>query len=151
MKSFKFIPHTADIKFQAFGDSLEKCFENAAHALTHIITNEKIKQKEKKRIKVKGRDVESLLYNFLEELLYLLDVGGFVVGKVENLKITSSSVIRNKKKIFNSELTCELFGDDIENYEAATHVKAITYHEMFIKQERVKGKNIFVCQVVVDV
>jgi SHS2 domain-containing protein len=152
MKSgYIFLPHTADIKFQAFGESLEKCFENAAHALTHIITVEKIEQKEKKTIKVKGRDVESLLYNFLEELLYLLDVGGFVIGKVEKLKITSSFVVRNKKKIYNSELTCVLFGDNISNYQAETDVKAVTYHEMFIKQEKIKGKNMFICQVIVDV
>jgi len=147
---FKFLPHTADIKFQAFGKSLEEVFENASYALINIICKEKIKAKEKKKIKIKGRDTESLLYNFLEEFLYLLDVGGFLTAKIENLKITTDSVVRNKKRFYNCELTCELLGDDVKNYEAETHVKAITYNDMFIK--KTPGKtNEFICQVVVDV
>ena len=141
---YKFLPHTADIKFQAFGNSLEKAFENASYALANIICKEKIKSKEKKKIKIKGRDRENLLYNFLEEFLYLLDVGGFLVGKIENLKIIG---VKSKSKYYDSELTADIFGDNAENYETETHVKAITYNDMFIKEEK-KG---FICQVVVDV
>jgi len=145
MQGYEFLPHTADVKFQAFGESLEQAFEYAAYALTHIICSEQIKPEEKKTIKVSGRDRESLLYNFLEEFLYLLDTGGFLVGKVKNIKISGLKTGKNGR--YNCELSAEVYGDDSKNYETEGDVKAITYNDMFIKAYG--GK--FVCQVVVDV
>lgn len=144
---FSFLPHTADIKFQAFGNSLEKCFENAGYALVNIICKDKIKPEIKKIIRVKGRDRESLLYNFLEEFLYFLDAGEFLAGEIKNLKIIGVSRKKNNKIFYDYELSCEVLGDDVKNYETKGSVKAITYNNMFIKEE--KGK--FICQVVVDV
>ena len=134
---FKFISHTADIKFQAFGKTLEEVFENSALALFDVFYNGKVKDRKKFKIKAKGRDFESLLYNFLEEFLFLFDSENFLPGKIKNLKI-------DKKRF---EIACDVFGDEIKNYETNTHVKAITYNEMFVKQE----KNKFTTQVVVDV
>jgi len=51
---YKFLPHTADAKFQAFGKTLEEAFKNAAYAMTDIITNhKKVKAKVKETIKIK--------------------------------------------------------------------------------------------------
>ena len=47
----------------------------------------KINYKIKKNIKVKGKDNEALLYNFLEEFLYLLDAEDFLLNEVETLVI----------------------------------------------------------------
>ena len=148
---FKFLSHTADIKFQAFGNSLEECFENAGYALVNIMCKEKIKPLSRKIIKVRGRDRGSLLYNFLEEFLYLLEVGGFVVGEIKNIKIKSSYKIKNEKKLYDMELTAEVFGDSLENYSIEGGVKAITYNDMFIKEIIEDKKKKFICQVVVDV
>ena len=37
----KFLPHTADVKFRAYGKSLEEAFSNAALALTEVIADPK--------------------------------------------------------------------------------------------------------------
>lgn len=142
MPPYKFLPHTADIKFQAQGQTLEQVFINSAKALTNIITKQKIKPKIRKKIKVKGRDRESLLYNFLEEFLYLVDSKKFLVGKIDKIKI---------KKEKEYELEADILGDDVGNYETETHVKAITYNHMFVKQQRINNKPVFIAQVVVDV
>ena len=42
---FKFLEHTADAKFQAFGKNLEETFANAALALTKLMTDSKVKTK----------------------------------------------------------------------------------------------------------
>ncbi|RLG11686.1 archease, partial [Candidatus Pacearchaeota archaeon] len=48
-EKYKFLEHTADIKFQAFGDSIEEVFKNSALALKEIIVGKiKIKEKIKK-------------------------------------------------------------------------------------------------------
>ena len=53
MKKFKFLEHTADMKFQSFGKTLEEAFENSAYALAETITKGiKIKSIMKKTIKV---------------------------------------------------------------------------------------------------
>ena len=133
-KKFIFLPHTADIKFQAFGKSLEKVFENSSLAMIASQYRGKIKKKIKKRIKVRGKDNESLLYNFLEEILFLIDTKGFLMSEC-------------KIKIKGYELTAELIGDDIKNYKITIDAKAVTYNEMFVRKE----KNKWIAQVVVDV
>jgi len=133
---FKFLEHTADAKFQAFGKNLEEAFVNAALALTKIMIDSKVKAKITKKIKVSGNDNKSLLYNFLEELLFLLDTKNFLLSKIKEIKIK------------NNTLTAVLIGDNnLKSYEIKTNIKAITYHEMFIKQEN----NKFALQVVLDI
>ncbi|MEK6917853.1 MAG: archease [Nanoarchaeota archaeon] len=134
---YKFLPHTADIKFQAFGKTIEEAFENSALAMLSDIYNKKIKETKKIKIKVKGQDFESLLYNFLEEFLFLLDSKRFLVSKVKKIKI-------DKK---NFKLEAEISGDDAKNYGFTNTVKAITYNSMFIKNKNKK----WVTQVVLDV
>jgi len=143
MEKFKFLPHTADIKFRAFGDSLENCFKNASYALKEIISKDKVKNKIKKQIKLKGRDFESLLYNFLEEFLFLFETKGFLLGKINKIQILKNFDGDKEKDL---ELNAEISGDK-GKYKFENHVKAITYHEMFVKLD----KNKYVCQVIVDV
>jgi len=136
-KKFKFLEHTADIKFQAFGESLEKVFENSALAMFNSMFDGKIKKTQKFNVKAKGKDLENLLYNFLEELIVLFGGKQFFLSEVKEIKI-------DKK---NLKLQAEVFGDKAENYKIHIDVKAITYSEMFVK----KGKNKWIAQVVLDV
>ena len=72
-EKFKFLEHTADIKFQAYGKGIEECFVNSAYALKEIITSDRLNPLIKKKIKIKGKDLQNLLYKFLEEFLFLVD------------------------------------------------------------------------------
>ncbi len=131
---FKFLEHKADVKFQAFGNSLEECFKNATLAFTSVMIDyKKIKPKIHKKISVKGTDLKNLLYNFLEELIILIDAENFISSKVKFLKI---------KKL---TLKAELIGDEISNYEVHNHIKAVTYNEMKIKEKP------YMIQVVLDI
>ncbi|MGD9275987.1 MAG: archease [Candidatus Pacearchaeota archaeon] len=136
MKNFKFLEHTADIKFQAFGKTKEGAFRNSFFALRESICGGlKIQKKIRKKIKIKAKDDESLLYNFLEEFLYLLDSENFLISEIRNIKI------------INGNLSAEVFGDESKNYDFTNNVKAITYNQMFVKKENEK----WVVQVVLDV
>ena len=133
---YKFLEHTADIKFQAFGTTLEKAFENSALAMFNTMYSESVKNKIKKRIRVKGKDFENLLYNFLEELLFYLDSENFFLSKIK-VKIDEK----------NLTLEAEAEGDEAKNYAIHLDVKAVTYNEMKVEKE----KNKYACQVVLDV
>lgn len=140
MNKFKFLQHTADAKFQAFGKSLDEAFSNAALAMFSVMfETDKIKPKTSKKIEVKADNKESLLYNFLEELLFLLDAKSFFLHKVLSLKISKSNE--------GFVLFAEVNGDtELEKYAIHGEVKAVTYNEMSIKEE----ENKVVVQVVVD-
>jgi len=135
---FKFLEHTADIKFQAFGKNLEEVFENSALAVSNSMWDKKVKLSKQLKFKVSGKDIEALMYNFLEEFLYYFETQGFILGKVSKIKI---------KKNKSYALEVELKGDESKNYNIYTHIKAVTYNEMFIKKKA--GK--FIAQVVLDV
>ena len=77
---YKYLEHTADIKFQAFGKTLEEAFSNSAYATINIISEDNIKDKITKKIKVNGVDKKSLLYAFLEEILFLLNTEYFILS-----------------------------------------------------------------------
>jgi SHS2 domain-containing protein len=101
------------------------------------MSKSKIKPLFKKGIKVSGTDLENLLYNLLEELLFLLDSENFFLSKIQ-------VKIKKGKKL---ELKAELEGDASKSYEINLDVKAVTYNEMFVK----KIKEKWVCQVILDV
>jgi len=129
---YRFLEHKADAKFQAFGKTNEKKFENAALAMVSLMyDSKKIKEKKVKKIKIEGTDLKSLLYNFLEEILFLLDAEFFLLKKIKSLKIK------------NNSLTAEFIGDTNKgNYQLEGEVKAVTYNDMEINEKFV--------QVVVD-
>ena len=136
-KKFKFLEHTADVQFQAFGKTVEEMFGNAGLAMFNSMYDGKVKAKKMAKIKASGKDFESLLYNFLEELLVLFDGNHFFLSNIKSLKIDEEDF----------KLEAEIMGDSAKNYEIHIDVKAITYHGMFVKQQ---GKT-WICQVVLDV
>lgn len=137
MEPFEFLEHTADIKFQAFGKSIEEAFSNSALAMFNSMYKEEVKAKIILEISVEGHDFASLLYNFLEELIFYLDSENFFLSSVKKLEISKE----------NFKLSATLIGDDAENYKIGLDVKAITYNEMQVLEKN--GK--WITQVVLDV
>ena len=126
MKKYKFIDHTADVMFEAYGENLNKVFENAALATFEVQCNlKKVERKVKKKIKLKNEDMEKLLFDFLEELIYLKDAKYLLFNKFK-VKIDKEKGI----------LTAEIEGEKIDpkKHELKTDVKAITLHKFELKK-----------------
>src|SRR3989344_1009293 len=135
MKKFEFLEHTGDLKFRAYGGSLNEMFENCALAVSSVLgRGKKIKDSKQKEVTVSGKDNESLLYNFIDELIYLFDAQEFVVSKAE-------------VKINNGKLNCLVYGVSTSNYSDLDAIKSPTYAEMYVKQKDKKWE----CQVVLNV
>jgi len=127
MKRWEHYEHTADIGIRGYGDTLEEAFEAVAIALFDVMVDvRKVEKKEVKEIEVEGEDLYSLLYNFLEELLILHDTEGLVFGDFEVKIEKTEQGYRLKAKPYGEKLS--------EKHEPKEEVKAITYHEMKIKQ-----------------
>src|SRR3989338_9754431 len=116
MKPYIYLEHTADACFKAYGKTLEEAFSNSAIATFNIIVNtKKVKSKQKIEIKVKSKRLISLLYDFLDELLFRMDKDRFVLSKIENIKIKETKT--------GFELTSVLSGDNAKNYDVTAEIK----------------------------
>jgi SHS2 domain-containing protein len=140
MENYKFFHHTADAKFQAFGKTLEETFAHAALAVASLMWDwEIIEQKIGMPVVTDGKDLEQLLVNFLEEILYLLDTRNFLLSTVDDVTIEQ----RDK----NWEIHANFRGDiNVGQYEIYGDVKAITYNEITISNQAP-----YMVQVVADV
>jgi len=140
MKKFDFIDiTTADVAFVAYGKDLNELFADAALAMFEVMINTKqVKPKILRKIKVEGNDLESLMFNWLNELLLYVDS--------ENLVFSDFKVKVGEKKF---SLSAECKGEKInrEKHETRNGVKSATMHKMEIKKER----NIWKAQVILDI
>jgi SHS2 domain-containing protein len=141
MNNYKYLPHTADAKFQAWGKNIEEAFKNAAYAMVNIMTDyTKIDPNMKRKISITSENYESLLYDFLEHIIALIDTESFLLREVKKIKI-----YERKKNIM---LIAYLRGDRYtRRYDIKTAIKAVTYQEMEVKI----GKDKTTVQVVIDI
>ena len=139
-EKFRFLEHTADAKFQAFGPTLEEAFANAALATASLMWNPgSIARRIQGPVHARGRDLEQLLVRFLEEILYLVESRFFLLASAEALKIEQRGGKYALEAVF--------WGDaNSEKYETHGGVKAITYNEM-----KILKNDGYTIQVVVDV
>ncbi|MEM3154214.1 MAG: archease [Candidatus Woesearchaeota archaeon] len=138
---FKFIEDIAiaDVAFRATGKNLTELFQSAADAVIESMANPKsIKPVVVKEIKIKNKDASKLLFDFLEEMIYLKDKDAIVFNKAE-VKV-------DEKKM---EVTALLTGDTIkpDEQELNQDVKAVTMHYWMVE----KKKGIWQATVVLDI
>jgi len=127
-QKYEFFDVTADIGFLAYGMTLEESFENAALAMFNVITKtDSVAKNESKTINIESEDKIALLYDFLEELLFVHEVDLFLFSKFE--------VYIKKEKINNNEtykLKAIATGEKINwnKHFMGSEVKAVTFHMM---------------------
>ena len=124
---YEYIPHTADIQFRAYGNTIEEAFSNSALAFSNSISKDHVKNNISKKIKVTGMDMKNLLYNFIEELIIYFDSEKFLLNDVEKI-----SIEENTKKLY---LDATVNGDYAGKYNISSNVKAITYSDMKIEHK----------------
>lgn len=131
MKKYEFFEHTADVKFKAYGNSLEEAYKNSALAFYNVMTDiTKLKPASTLEIEVSSNTYEALLYDFLTELIFYVDTEGFLGCEVSSLQIT--------KKEKNLLLKAKIKGTYIKNIEEAevySYVKSMTYNELIIDKK----------------
>ncbi|MEM1534910.1 MAG: archease [Candidatus Pacearchaeota archaeon] len=131
---YTFLPHTADVLFEVKAKKLDKLFVDAAKALNAAQVELKtLKAKEKKEIIVEGNNIEELLYNFLQELVFVKDVEQMLFKRFD-IKIEKKIEEKNGKY----RLVAMCYGDKIQigKQELLADVKAVTMEEFRVWQER---------------
>jgi SHS2 domain-containing protein len=132
---YKFIDEiTSDVMFEAYGKTLKEIFENAAEALFTVICHD-VEGEEVREVKVKGENIEDLMFNWLQELIAAVDIEEMFFGKFEILKISET------------ELEAKIYGEPVSREKGETVVKSLTYHQYKFE----KTENGFVARISCDI
>ncbi|WP_292460580.1 archease [Methanothermococcus sp.] len=155
---FEYFETMADMGIIARGKTLEEAFKESAKALSNLMVNiDTVEKKIKREIEIVSEDLYSLLYDFLTELLIIMD-SEYLIFSDFDIKIYKKENKQKKMKENNENnenekeeeyiLKCVAYGEklDKEKHEPKEEVKAITYHKMEIKKEN----NEYVIKYIVD-
>jgi len=130
--------HGADIGVRGFGASKAEAFEQAALAMTAVVTDPAgVDSREAVAIRCEAPDDELLLAEFLNVLVYEMSARKMVFGQV-SIRIDGAS------------LSGEAWGErvDVARHHPAVEIKGATYTALRVAEEE-DGR--WVAQTVVDV
>lgn len=134
VKRYRLIEHTADIGLVAYGRTLAEAFGNAAYGMFSIITEpRRVREVESRRLEISQGDLEGLLFEWLNRLIYLFDVEmllfkRFDVGYLDD-----------------NRLKAVCYG---EKYDPSRHhlkigIKSATYHMLKVDRDKNQLQVIF--------
>jgi protein archease len=137
-KHWEHFPHQADMGVRGFGPTKEEAFEQAALALTNVITDsESVRPQEAVELHCEAPDDELLLADWLNALVYEMATRGMLFG-------------RFKVEIMDHHLQGRAWGEkvDVARHQPAVEVKGATYTALQVSQD---PQGLWHAQCVVDV
>jgi SHS2 domain-containing protein len=136
---FKYLEHTADAEFVAYGKSRDEAFVNAARAMFGLVVDfSRVRPVEAREVTLTAGSLEDLLFDWLSELLYLSEVERLVFSKFE-VKITKNNEYKLNAKACGEQVS--------PRHEVFLHIKAVTYHDLRVE----KRNNVYEAQVLLDI
>ncbi len=134
MKRYSLIEHTADIGLTAYGKTLAEAFANAAYGMFSIMAELRgVREKESRTVELNDPEPGTLLFDWLNSLLYFFDVDMLLFKRFDVVLFDSNSL----------KATC--YG---EKYDSSRHhiklgVKSATYHMLNVDREKNQVRVIF--------
>ena len=127
MGGHRFLEHMSDVYVEAWGETLGEAYREAALALYETISSPEAAQPRVERtVEAEGRDLQELLYDWLEKLIVLFDVEGFLASNID---------VEVEEAGEGWRLRARLRGEpyDPARHPHGTHVKGVTYHLMEVE------------------
>ena len=125
--SYKLLDHATDAFIEVTATTLEEAFVKAGESVVETtIDSSCVEEKEKRILKVKGKELRHILFNWLEEINFQLITEGFAIRRFE--------ISLQKKEEY--EITANVFGEPInlEKHHFKVEIKAPTFHLMEITE-----------------
>ena len=121
---------TADVAFEAWGKDLPEVFQAAADAVVNVMLENPgdIRPHEKRQFELQNDQLDLLLFNFLEQLLYYKDAE-HLIGNVSRVEVTGAD------RIWHAIAEVEGERLDPERHHMRVDVKAITLHEFTLARK----------------
>ena len=130
--------HESDIGIRGIAPTLEQAFEQAAVAMTAVMTNpDRVSASKAVAIQCEAPDTELLLVSWINELIYEMAVLRLVFNRYQVV-------------IDNGKLSATAFGEavDRQKHQPAVEIKGATFTELRVYQQ---ADDTWVAQCVVDV
>jgi SHS2 domain-containing protein len=127
--AFEILEHTADIGLRVWGATCEELFENAAWGLAEILGARATEGEADRKpvagpaVNARAADVEALLVEWLNEVLFALERSGACLADVEALKVTPDEADGNLLLV------------PCDGPRNGTELKAATYHQISVQPE----------------
>jgi SHS2 domain-containing protein len=136
-KDFEVINHTADVGIIAYGADMSQAFANAARGLFSLITElDDVGEVLHRDVELTATDEESLLVEWLNELIYQFDTEGIIFKRFDIIQLN------------NTRLKARSYGEKVDKskHKIKIGVKAATYHML-----KVEKNNGYKVQVLFDI
>ncbi|MBN1693733.1 MAG: archease [Dehalococcoidales bacterium] len=134
MKRYELIEHTADLGLKAYGKNLSEAFANAAFGMFSVIAElDAVKEVESRRVEIEEDDAESLLFEWLNSLLYYFDVETLIFKRFDILEFGEGKL----------RADCRGEKYDPARHRLKTGVKSATYHMLEVDKEKNRVQVIF--------
>ena len=125
--SYRFLDHATDAIIEVRGKDLKEAFTVTADAIINITLDQnKVEEKEQKEIVAKGKDLRYLLFNWLEEITFVLITEGFAIKRTE-LEVLKENEYTINAKVFGEPL-------DLSKHNFKVEIKAPTFYDMEIRE-----------------
>jgi len=118
-------PHAADMGVRGFGATPAEAFEAAALAMTAIVADPHgVRPVQRVMFQCEAGDLEFLLYDFLNALIYRMSVDGLLFG-------------RFALHLDGPRLAVEAWGEpvDLRRHQPAVEIKGATFTELTVRRE----------------
>lgn len=123
-EGFDYFDVAADIGVHAWGPDLAACFRQCTRGVFNLIVPlEAVRPAESRECAAQGEGLEALLVNWINELLYLHDIEGFVLHDLEPPRVEGSRV--------HGALKGEAVAPD--RHPRGIVVKAATFHQLALE------------------
>jgi SHS2 domain-containing protein len=124
---YKILPHD-ELRFVAYGKTLEEAIQNSAFALFDTIANtEKLKNEKSFEISIKEQSLEDLVWSLLSELLWIIDAKQVFLKELK---------IEEFKKNKEFEIKAKAFGSDASPQLGKRDVKGVSKNQLEIKRNK---------------
>ncbi|MGC8547559.1 MAG: archease [Candidatus Micrarchaeia archaeon] len=140
---YRYLPHTADVEFEAYGKTFKEAIENAAEAMLNVMLDlKKVKaekaQKKQVEINESAGSKEDLLWYTLQDILTKTDEKALHAYALKVKQIEQKgSRLRLQGKLFYKKADRDL---------SLLEIKAVTPYELSVEK-----KKQWIVRVVVDV
>ncbi|MDD5382646.1 MAG: archease [Candidatus Margulisbacteria bacterium] len=126
---FKPLDHPSDIGLIAFGKDNKEIFANAAYGMFSLMADlDQVEPRLTFKIMANGEDLETLLINWLNELIFYEDSKKVLLKKFEINKLTDKNIeasVRGEKI-------------DLQKHVIFRPIKAATYNQLRIDKNQAK-------------
>lgn len=131
--TYRYLDHTADVGVEIEAPTLAGVFAEAALAFTDTVTRLRdVRPRQVRRVELTAADLETLLVDWLQELLVLFEVDGLLVRETD---------VRVHERGDEVALTATVRGEphDRRRHRLKVLVKGITYHALEVTRRDEDG------------